>query len=175
MDRIKWFDRKFDFNQLSTTFEGVIERLAGTPVRLEEKLKDIKADILSVAVEGTWSIKENVGHLGDLEPLWLNRVEDFVRKEEVLQEADLTNQKTHEARHNEQPIQSLLSAFRSERTKLIERLRPLEENAFELVSRHPRLRTPMRLIDLMYFVAEHDDNHLARISWLINKMEADLT
>jgi hypothetical protein len=31
------------------------------------------------------------------------------------------------------------------------------------LARHPRLGTPMRLIDLAYFVAEHDDHHLARL------------
>ena len=31
----------------------------------------------------------------------------------------------------------------------------------------PRLRTPMRLIDLGFFVAEHDDHHLARITELL--------
>jgi hypothetical protein len=28
---------------------------------------------------------------------------------------------------------------------------------------HPRLKQPMRLVDHLYFVAEHDDHHLARI------------
>jgi predicted short-subunit dehydrogenase-like oxidoreductase (DUF2520 family) len=28
-------------------------------------------------------------------------------------------------------------------------------------SLHPRLKRPMRLIDLCFFVAEHDDHHLA--------------
>jgi hypothetical protein len=28
----------------------------------------------------------------------------------------------------------------------------------------PRLKTPMRLVDHLFFVAEHDDHHLA-ISW----------
>jgi hypothetical protein len=27
----------------------------------------------------------------------------------------------------------------------------------------PRLQQPMRLVDRLYFVAEHDDHHLARI------------
>jgi hypothetical protein len=31
---------------------------------------------------------------------------------------------------------------------------------------HPRLKTPMRIIDLFLFVAEHDDHHLARITEL---------
>jgi hypothetical protein len=28
---------------------------------------------------------------------------------------------------------------------------------------HPRLKQPMRLVDHLYFVAEHDDHHLATI------------
>jgi len=37
----------------------------------------------------------------------------------------------------------------------------------ELVERsafHPRLKKPMRIIDLAFFVAEHDDYHLAKIT-----------
>jgi len=171
MERKKWFDRKFDFNQLSTTFEGVLERLDGTPPRLEAKLKDVNENLFGIQMEGTWSIKENVGHLGDLEPLWLGRIYDFLEGEEVLREADLSNQKTHQAGHNEQPMQSLFSKFRSDRRKLIECLKPLEDKGYHLVAKHPRLGTPMRVIDLMYFVAEHDDNHLARITWLIDNSD----
>jgi len=32
---------------------------------------------------------------------------------------------------------------------------------------HPRLGTPLRLIDHALFVAEHDDHHLARIGGLL--------
>jgi hypothetical protein len=34
---------------------------------------------------------------------------------------------------------------------------------------HPRLKTPMRLVDHLYFVAEHDDHHLARIRELLSE------
>jgi hypothetical protein len=34
---------------------------------------------------------------------------------------------------------------------------------------HPRLKTPMRLIDHLYFVAEHDDHHHARIWELVSR------
>jgi hypothetical protein len=33
---------------------------------------------------------------------------------------------------------------------------------------HPRLKTPMRLVDHLYFVAEHDNHHLARIWELLS-------
>jgi hypothetical protein len=36
-------------------------------------------------------------------------------------------------------------------------------------SLHPRLKVPMNVIDLAYFVAEHDDYHLVRISELLGK------
>jgi hypothetical protein len=32
---------------------------------------------------------------------------------------------------------------------------------------HPRLKMPMRAIDHLYFVAEHDDHHLAHIERLV--------
>ena len=35
---------------------------------------------------------------------------------------------------------------------------------------HPRLETPMRMMDLFYFVAEHDDHHLARITAIGNQL-----
>jgi hypothetical protein len=31
---------------------------------------------------------------------------------------------------------------------------------------HPRLKKPMRVIDLAHFTAEHDDHHLANITYL---------
>jgi hypothetical protein len=31
---------------------------------------------------------------------------------------------------------------------------------------HPRLKVRIRVLDLVFFIAEHDDHHLARISEL---------
>jgi len=50
-------------------------------------------------------------------------------------------------------------------------LRRVEELDASLYARsipHPRLKVPMRLVDHLYFVAEHDDHHLARIEELID-------
>ncbi|MBC8367786.1 hypothetical protein H8E52_10280 [bacterium] len=38
---------------------------------------------------------------------------------------------------------------------------------FRQTALHPRLKTPMRACDMLYFMAEHDDHHLARISEII--------
>jgi hypothetical protein len=43
----------------------------------------------------------------------------------------------------------------------------LDASSFSRAIPHPRLKTPMRLADHLYFVAEHDDHHLARIWELV--------
>ena len=77
--------------------------------------------------------------------------------------ADLTNRKTHEANHNQRRLQELLAEFRHARLALVDRLETLHAEDFRRTALHPRLKTPMRLVDHLYFIAEHDDHHLARI------------
>jgi len=167
-----WFDRKFDFQNISTTFPIIMERLAGTPVRLEAKIKSISAPNLTHKIADSWSIQEQVGHLLDLEPLWLGRVQDFESGQPILREADLSNQKTHQARHNQKQIEEIFMDFKTHRSKLVVALRSLEERAASLVSKHPRLGTPMRLMDLAYFVAEHDDHHLVSMNNIMDQLLA---
>ena len=168
---MRWFERKFNFDNLAGTFPGILERLIGTPLKLEEKLSLIPLDYHTVQLEGSWSIQENVGHLLDSESLWMGRFEDFVSGVEILREADLTNTKTNQAHHNQASLVVLLKDFRKQREAMIEFIRPLAKDADVLTSLHPRLMQPMRLIDLAYFVAEHDDHHLARISTIWNTLD----
>ena len=163
-----WFERKFDFNFPVGLFPVIIERLVGTTPRIETMIKNISEDILIKKTNNEWSVKEQVGHLYDLEQLWFGRVEDFLAGQKTLRAADLRNTKTHEAHHNEKDINELIKKFSSARNKLIERVKNLDENSVSLTALHPRLQTPMRLIDSLFFVAEHDDHHLAKIRELIN-------
>ena len=73
------------------------------------------------------------------------------------------NRKTYEADHNEKPVNVLLTAFRTKRLKFVERLEELDEEIVERTALHPRLNQPMRIIDMAFFTAEHDDHHIARI------------
>jgi hypothetical protein len=47
------------------------------------------------------------------------------------------------------------------------RLEAVESKALTHTAQHPRMRTPMTLVDHAFFVAEHDDYHLARITELL--------
>ena len=145
----------------------IVERLRGTPARLEDRLRGLGRRLATRRDGEKWSIQENAGHLLDLEPLWTNRLTDFLAGAERLQTADLSNRKTHEARHNDVPVEGILSAFRSARTAFVGRLEELDPSAATRTALHPRLNTPMRLLDHIFFVAEHDDHHLARITSLL--------
>jgi hypothetical protein len=46
---------------------------------------------------------------------------------------------------------------------LTDRLDELTAADFARVAHHPRLNAPMRLVDHVYFICEHDDHHFARI------------
>ena len=164
MKKTKWFDRKFNFDNQQNIFPSILERLAGTPARLEEKMKSIPPEILEIKPEGTWSIKENIGHLTDLEPLWQGRLEDFLNGEKELRPTDLANRKTDEANHNAKLLDELLKEFRQARMHTISLIENLDDEIIFRTALHPRLKTPMRTMDSFLFVAEHDDHHLARIT-----------
>jgi uncharacterized damage-inducible protein DinB len=167
MKQVKWFDRRFDFNAAQNIFPSLIERLNGTPIRLEEKFKNSQPNKWTLKPDNTWSIKENIGHLIDLEPLWQGRLEDIINGEMTLRLTDLTNQKTDLANHNATPLDELLQNFRAIRAQTLAHLNTIDEATIFKTALHPRLKTPMRTMDLFLFVAEHDDHHLARITELM--------
>ena len=166
IEMARWIERQFHDRPAAGTFPMVAERLAGTPARVEEKARLIPDDMTSRNIGGAWSFREHVGHLRDLEPLWSVRLDEFLSGVPELTAADMTNRKTRVARHNDRTPVELAEAFRSARAGMMERLEGLDETAIVREALHPRLKVPMRLIDLCTFVAEHDDHHLARISEL---------
>jgi uncharacterized damage-inducible protein DinB len=158
-----WFERKFEFSLPVELLPNLLTRLRGTPARLEEALHGRSREILILKPEQKWSTQEHAGHLLDLETLWLARVGDYVAARVQLTAADLQNRKTDEANHNARPPEQILTEFRAARDRLLNRVNELDPSLFARAIPHPRLKTPMRLADHLYFVAEHDDHHLARI------------
>jgi uncharacterized damage-inducible protein DinB len=165
-----WFERRFDFTFPVEQHPNLRARLRGTPARLEEIVRSADRDVLirKPRESDKWSAQEHAGHLLDLEPLWRARVDDYRRAASQLTVADLSNRKTSEAQHNLRPIESILTEFRSERARLAGTVEELDPAIFARASLHPRLKTPLRLVDHLYFVAEHDDHHLAHIWALIH-------
>lgn len=138
---------------------------------MEDHCKDLPSQILTLRHDDRWSIQENAGHLLDLEPLVAQRVEEYLANASELHAADMSNRKTFEANHNALPIGSILTSFRRARTSIVDRLDALDAEVFDRRALHPRLKVSMRLVDMLFFQAEHDDYHLTRISELIRLLD----
>jgi uncharacterized damage-inducible protein DinB len=164
-----WFERKFEFTFSIEQYPNVAVRLRGSPARLEELGRNADPAVWKRKPDGKWSAQEHAGHLLDLEDLWLARVNDFAAGVTELTTADLTNRRTTEANHNARPLSEIFSAYRAARSKLMKQIDSLDPKQFGGSILHPRLKVPMRLVDHLYFVAEHDDHHLAAIWALVQQ------
>jgi uncharacterized damage-inducible protein DinB len=169
-----WFERKFDFSFPANLYPNVCARLRGAPVRIEDLLRGCPREVLvrKPLEQGKekWSAQEHAGHLLDLEPLWATRVDDFSSGRAELTVADLMNRGTTEANHNARPPAEILAAFRAARVRLLERAALVDPANSDRTLLHPRMKKPMRLVDHLYFVAEHDDHHLAWI-WEMTRLK----
>jgi len=164
----RWFDRRFELGLGPDAAPELLDRLGRTPERLANAVHGVPPELLTRRTDGQWSIQENVGHLFDLEALWFQRLDDYDHGAATLHSADLENRRTHEAAHNDRPIADILADFTAARRAIVERLARLSADELARTALHPRLQQPMSVVDLCFFVAEHDDHHLRTIEELRN-------
>jgi uncharacterized damage-inducible protein DinB len=162
----RWFDRKFELGLSVDMAPELLDRLWSTPERLADAVRGLPVDVMTRRPEGKWSIQENAGHLFDLESLWDQRLDDYEAGAAELHPADLENRKTHEAAHNDRSISEILTDFSTIRGRIVGRLARMSPTELARTALHPRLRQPMSVVDLCFFVAEHDDHHLRAIDEL---------
>jgi uncharacterized damage-inducible protein DinB len=170
--RIPWMQRTFRFDFPWELFPEQLERVRGTPVRAAALVAGLPQAVLAQRVGERWSIQENIGHLADLdEELFLHRIGEYEQGVTTLKAADMSNATTNNARHNERAIADVLERFVAARRRTVQKLELLPRELFGRAALHPRLKTPMRLVDLVFFNAEHDDYHMAHIT----QLKRDLT
>ncbi len=159
-----WFERSFPQLLDPRLLPAILERLADTPLRIRAKVANLPAGLLQLKPSGRWSIQEHIGHLLDLEPLWQGRWEDITMGAGTMREADLRNRATHEAGHNRRSLEALLDEFERARRASVTQLLQFDKADFQMSALHPRLQQPLNATGLAFFVAEHDDHHLALMS-----------
>jgi uncharacterized damage-inducible protein DinB len=125
--------------------------------------------VLELKLSRSWSAKEHVGHLVDLEELHEKRIREYLAGIAELSPADMTNEKTRLANHNASSSFELLEKLASSRKHFISRLNAMDEKQLAQSALHPRLQVQMRMVDMVYFVTEHDNHHLAIVSHLLGK------
>ncbi|MBT8256167.1 MAG: DinB family protein [Bacteroidia bacterium] len=163
MERQKWVSHKFNLGLDPGWAQNVITRLNDLVIRLDHHCKSLSYDQLSFKPSGAWSIKEHIGHLIDLEELHELRLKEFAKFQPELSAADMSNRKTVAANHNDRSLDGLLNDLQTARIQLLSAYLKLAEECLQHEAIHPRLKVPMRPVDLLFFVAEHDDHHLTTI------------
>ena len=172
MPLIKWIERSFNFNFPVELYPNIIERLRGAPARVDEYFNSAPADVLRRREDGHWSIQENAAHLFDLDELTLDRIGQYVAGVPVLLPADITNKATSAANYNDVSAATISQSFRQRRSEIVNKLESLDAKLFARSAVHPRLNVPMRLVDFVFFQAEHDDYHFTRINELLKHFRA---
>jgi hypothetical protein len=162
MQKLSWFERVFKFGLPVGMLPFYIERLEGTAVRIESKVKGISEEILSHRLDNKWSIKENIGHLAEVDEVALKRIGEIVSGISPMARAVFEPKPYHEW-----PITKVLKFFHETRRQNIRRYSDLRQEDLEKFSLHPRLNLVMTPVDLAWFDAEHDDHHLVRINEIL--------
>ena len=68
-------------------------------------------------------------------------------------------------------MHEIITEFSNERKRMLEKIHLFNAETLGKTALHLRLNIPMRMVDSLYFVAEHDDHHLAIISNLLRTQE----
>lgn len=163
MQQLNWILRTFHFDYPVEIFPVILARLQGACPRIESITKNLSREVLIQQPGGKWSIQQHTGHLIDLEELHTQRIIDFRENKKILSAWDGTNEKTELADYNSENSITLLKEFQFVRTNFVNELKKFPDNELVKTSVHPRLQIPMRIIDMAFFVAEHDDHHIAKM------------
>ena len=157
-----WFERKLTFGLQKEMLPLYLERLTGTRVRLEHKVKGIDDRILSEKFENKWSVKQNIGHLAEVDEINNRRIDEMLAGTPVMSPAVFEPKD-----YNPWSVEKVLDYFAKTRTENLRKYKSLSPEALEKSSIHPRLKVPMTPVDLAWFDAEHDDHHLVKINEII--------
>ena len=169
IERLRWLERRFQTDLPLEMFPNLLERLRGLPARIEDRVQGVEPGRLTARTADSWSILENVGHLLQAEGLWAARLDDFEAGRLELTPARFESWRVGEAQFNRRAARDLCGGLRTARRRLVDRLDSLDDEVVRRVARHPRLDCPMRVVDLMLFIAEHDDHHLVAITQLLRR------
>jgi uncharacterized damage-inducible protein DinB len=167
-DVLPWLEYRWTFDAPVGMYRAIVERLRGSPARLEEALRGAPAGRLTLRPGGKWSILEHAGHLIVVEGLWRKRLDEYRAGAARLTAADMENRATAAVGFNDRRVEDLLAGFRAARALTVAALDGFDLAMAQRVAHHPRLDRPMRLVDLCLFAAEHDDHHLAAIRALLS-------
>ena len=163
MTELPWFERDLVFGKPKEMLPYFLERLEGTIARIEQKVKGFSEEDLSRQTNGKWSVKQNIGHLVEVDEIANKRITEMVNGISPMSPAVFEPKQDY----NKMPIIAVIEFFRRTRKDNIKRYQGLTDAQLSLASIHPRLKASMTPVDLAFFDAEHDDHHLVKINLIL--------
>jgi hypothetical protein len=167
--RVPWFEKTFPSGGDAADWDALLGRLRSAPTRARAMVAGLPRAVLTRRDGDRWSVQEHAGHLWDLEDLHRRRLRDYRAGARELRPAELSNRRTWQAGHNDDDLESILEDFRWERELFTRELEALTPEERARTPFHPRLGQPMSPVDLMRFVAAHDDHHLELMRDLVSR------
>lgn len=167
MNNLPWFERNLKFGYPIEMLPYFLERLEGSIVRIQSKVKGVDDKILSTRLNDKWSIKQNIGHLAEVDEIANKRMDEMVKEIPILSPAVFEPQD-----YNPWPIEKVLELFKTTRLKNLIKYKSIPEGDLLKSSLHPRLKVQMTPVDLAWFDAEHDDHHFLTINKILKELKA---
>ena len=161
-----WLERRFVFGQQPEMLVFFLERMEGTIARIHWRVDDMPNEKLSHQLDGVWSVKQNIGHLAEVEEISLKRIDEILNGVSVMTPAVFPVKQDY----NAMPLKEVIAFFERARLATLERYNTLKVDDLKLTSIHPRFKQPMNPVDLALFHAEHDDHHLRRINEILKTL-----
>ena len=168
MNPVPWSQRTFDYGRSLDELPVLLERVQGTAARLSQLLARQPADKLLLRSDGKWSAMEHLGHLLTLQDRFAPRVDDFEQRRPKLCDISLHDQEPLIRVHRTRMLGNVLEEFRTKRVAFANRVEHLQRRSLEHVAYHPCQERKMRPVDMLLWIAEHDDHHLASLRTLLN-------
>lgn len=162
MNTLPWFERNLKFGLSVEMLPYYLERLNGTAVRLAAKVNGFSEADLSFKLDGKWSVKQNIGHLAEVDTIANKRIDEMIAGVEIMSPAVFEPKD-----YNLWPIGKVIELFTLHRNQNINKYKGLSLTDLKKSSLHPRLKVQMTPVDLAWFDAEHDDHHLVRINEIL--------
>lgn len=164
---VAWSKRTLEYGRSMDEFPVLLERVQGTSARISALLVNQPMENLHLQVQGRWSAMEHIGHLITLQDRFEGRVEDFAHRRSGLREVNLADQGPIIQGHRLRSVGDVLEEFRLKRQAFVDRILRLEQSSLEHVAYHPCQNKPMRPVDMLLWIAEHDDHHLASVRGIL--------
>lgn len=165
---VPWSQRTFEYGRPLDELPVLLERVQGTTARLSNLLSRRSTERLLLRPEGKWSAMEHVGHLLTLQDRFDPRVDDFEQRRPKLCDISLHDQAPIIQGQRKRMLGDVLEEFRLKRLAFANRVEHLHRRSLEHIAYHPCQDRTMRPMDMLLWIAEHDDHHLATIRAILD-------